>query len=87
MPHCARHEKISVLQARGQSHKATFSLIKDTQKALDLGNGLEAHIERINSNVGRLYFVATNNMPKHIVVTEPNADRHSDLYAHGHKSP
>ncbi|KAK9918374.1 hypothetical protein WJX75_003590 [Coccomyxa subellipsoidea] len=61
--------------ARGQSHKGTFSFIKDTEKVIDLGNQLQVHVEKINNNVGRLYFVATNQMPRSIVVREPNADR------------
>lgn len=64
-----------LVQARGQSHKGTFSLTKDTEKVIDLGNQLQVHVERINNNVGRLYFVATNQMPKAIRVREPNADR------------
>ena len=65
----------NLVQARGQSHKGTFSFIKDTEKVIDLGNQLQVHVEKINNNVGRLYFVATNQMPRSIVVREPNADR------------
>lgn len=60
------------MQAR--SNKAAFSFLKDTEKVVDLGDGLEVHVERINSNIGRLYFAAAKQMPL-IIVREPNTER------------
>jgi len=62
------------LAVQARSNKAAFSFLKDTEKVVDLGNGLEMHVERINSNIGRLFFAAAKQMPG-IIVREPNAER------------